>query len=286
MSALPFTLAMSNIAWAPDERLEAYRLMADAGMTGLEIAPGLFFHSEEDPFVPSEASAQRALGEARDFGLSLVSMQSLLFGVRGAALFEGVRARANFMTAMKRAIDLAGRFGIPNLVFGSPSQRNVPNKMAMERAWDEAAEVFSTLADYAAQAGTRIAVEPNPAAYGTNFLNTLEDAARFVSGVNHRALFTILDIGAMHMNGQFHDMCDRSKPFGHMLSHVHVSEPNLLPAPAIVAELAPVIEKLVEGGYKRAVSIEMIRPQGGLREVSASIDRLIEATRHVGAAHA
>ncbi|MEM6586741.1 MAG: hypothetical protein AAF692_13395 [Pseudomonadota bacterium] len=59
MSARGFSLAMSNIAWSPDERLDAYRLMAQAGMTGLEIAPGLFFHEAEDPFAPDLASASR-----------------------------------------------------------------------------------------------------------------------------------------------------------------------------------------------------------------------------------
>ena len=37
-------LAISNIAWMPDERGAVYNLMAEAGVTGLEIVPGLFFH--------------------------------------------------------------------------------------------------------------------------------------------------------------------------------------------------------------------------------------------------
>ncbi|MEO0419173.1 MAG: sugar phosphate isomerase/epimerase family protein [Pseudomonadota bacterium] len=286
MTRLPFTLAMSNIAWAPDERLDAYRLMANAGLTGLEIAPGLFFHAADDPFVPDEASAAQAVREAEAFGLKLVSMQSLLFGVNGAALFQGRYARADFITAMKRAIDLAGRFDIPNLVFGSPAQRNVPEKTPMDQALSEAAEVFTDLAEYAAQAGTRIAMEPNPAAYGTNFLNTLEDAANFVLRVNHRALCPILDTGAMQMNDQFHDLWDRTKALVPILSHVHVSEPGLLPAPAVVKEIASVLQNLAASGYSRAVSIEMKRPEGGLTEVEASIARFVEAAETVTTAHA
>lgn len=289
MSALPFTLSMSNIAWAPDERLDAYRLMANAGLTGLEIAPGLFFHEAEDAFVPDQSSADQAIREMEAFGLKLVSMQSLLFGVPGAAMFEGRGARATFVKGMKRAIDLAGRFGIPNMVFGSPAQRNVPPKTPMDRALDEAAEVFHDLANHAASAGTRLAIEPNPAAYGTNFINTLEEAADFVMRVDHRALFTILDTGAMQMNGQYHDMCDRAKPFGPILSHVHVSEPNLIPAPAFTDELSPVMQKLVDGGYKRAVSIEMRRPMEGLVDIEAAIGRFVAAAataRPTSPAHA
>ncbi|MEM7688940.1 MAG: sugar phosphate isomerase/epimerase family protein [Pseudomonadota bacterium] len=279
MKPLPFTLAMSNIAWAPDERLDAYRLMANAGLTSLEIAPGLFFHAADNPFVPDKSVADQAVREAEAFGLRLVSMQSLLFGVAGAALFEGHRARATLVEGMRRAIDLAGRFEIPNLVFGSPGQRNVPDTVAMDRARDEAAQVFHDLADYASKAGTRIAFEPNPAAYGTNFVNTLDEALAFIERVNHPALVPILDLGAMHMNGEFHEVPTRAPALASRLSHVHISEPNLDPAPARAVELAPVLSALGEAGYTRAVSIEMKRPEGGLAEVEAALSRLIEATR-------
>jgi len=87
-------LAMSNIAWSPDERLEAYQILGKAGLAGLEIAPGLFFHAAEDPFEPDADVAHTAMAELTDAGLTLVSMQSLLFGVKGAGLFEGPDARA------------------------------------------------------------------------------------------------------------------------------------------------------------------------------------------------
>ena len=51
-------LSVSNIAWAPAERLEAYDLLAEAGLTGLEIAPGLFFDAAEDAFAPDAATAE------------------------------------------------------------------------------------------------------------------------------------------------------------------------------------------------------------------------------------
>ena len=59
-------LAASNIAWAPEERLAAYDIMAAAGLTGLEIAPGLFFNGAEDPFVPDAATAEVALAETAE----------------------------------------------------------------------------------------------------------------------------------------------------------------------------------------------------------------------------
>lgn len=272
-------LSMSNIAWAPEERLGAYASMVGAGLAGVEIAPGLFFHASKDPFVPSDTEAREALAEIADHGLALVSMQSLLFGVEGAALFDGEAGRAALVQGINRAIDLAGRLGIPNLVFGSPAQRRVPDGVAMEQALAEAAEVFRELGDRAAQAGTKITIEANPAAYGTNFLNTLDEALSFVEAVDHPAIAAILDLGAMHMNGDFDSLSEALPALAPKLNHVHVSEPDLAPAPADPNRLAPVLSGLAQQGYKKAVSIEMRRPQSGLEGVRSSIAELANAAR-------
>lgn len=279
-------LAVSNIAWLPEERLDAYAILSEAGFTGLEIAPALFFHEADDHFVPDTASARRARIEAADAGLSLVSMQSLLFGVEGAALFEGPEARAAFDKGMRRAIELAGRFAIPNLVFGSPRQRRVPDGMAMEQALIEAAEVFRKLGDAASEAGTRIAIEANPAAYGTNFCTTLDEAVAFVRQVDHPAIVPHLDLGAMHMNGDFATVSAHIATLGPDLAHVHVSEPDLAPAPANVAPLVPVFRALKAAGYARAVSIEMKRPAEGLAALREAVGRLAEGHRTAETIHA
>lgn len=277
-------LAASNIAWAPDERLAAYDIMAAAGLTGLEIAPGLFFNGAEDPFVPDAATAEVALAEIAERGLSLVSMQSLLFGVQGADLLGGAEARAALERGMIRAIDLAARFGIPNLVFGSPGQRRIPEGMDRDDAWTEAAEIFRRLGDMAGAAGTAISVESNPAAYGTNFLTTLEEAQAFVAQVDHPAITLILDLGAMHMNGAFDSVAGRAAALAPRLSHVHVSEPQLAPAPDDATDLAPVIAALAEGGYDRAVSIEMKRADTGVEALEGRVAALVRAAGAGGTA--
>ncbi|MBA4044952.1 MAG: sugar phosphate isomerase/epimerase [Erythrobacter sp.] len=270
-------LAMSNIAWLPAERLEAYAILAEAGLTGLEVAPGLLFHAAEDAFDPDPATARDAMCEVEGAGLTLVSMQSLLFGVEGAALFGTAPERAVFERSMIRAITLAGRFGIPNCVFGSPMQRRVPEGMAMAEAMEKAAEVFRRFGDAATAAGTRITIEANPAAYGTNFCTTLEEAEAFVALVDHPAIALILDLGAMHMNGVFAGVPVRLPALTPRLNHVHVSEPHLAPAPADATALVPVLRALRAGDYTKAVSIEMKRPEAGLAEVRRSVARLVDA---------
>jgi sugar phosphate isomerase/epimerase len=271
--------AVSNIAWAPQDRLAAYDILTRNSIVGLEIAPGLFFAEADDPFRPNAVVLERALRETVDASLQLVSMQSFLFGVEGAELFGEPEARERLKRGMSRAIALAGELGIGNLVFGSPQQRNVPEGMAMQDALDQAANVFVAMGDEAAAVGTRIAVEFNPAAYGTNFLTRAEEAIAFVRRVDHPAVTLNFDLGAMYMNDAF-DLIDTLIPAAiGIISHVHVSEPFLAPAPAKLDDAARVLSLLQGVSYERWVSIEMKQPEGGLDVLDAHVTRLVAAAQ-------
>lgn len=267
--------AVSNIAWAPADRAVAYGALKAAGISGLEIAPGLFFAGAADPFSPTEAEAAPRLAEIENAGLTLVSMQSLLYSVSGAAVFEGPKALERLKAGMGRAIDLAGRFGIPNLVFGSPRQRIVPEGVEMCDAMELALEVFRDLGNQAVAAGTVIAMEFNPPAYGTNFLNDVDQALSFVKAAAHPGVKLILDLGAMHINGDFDQIEAVVAEAAPYLSHVHVSEPDLAPAPAEVGQARRVLGALAAVRYHGWVSIEMKAAEDdAVAEMAAAVARL------------
>lgn len=277
-------LAISNIAWNPEERHAVYAMMSEAGVTGLEIAPSKLFFASPDPFRPDPRETRDLLAEIASAGLRLISMQSLLFGLEGAALFGDAEARKRFRAGMDRAIELAGRLGIPNIVFGSPGQRRIPDDMAPESAREAAVDTFGLLADKAAAAGTVIAMEANPAAYGTNFLTTLDEALVFVAALGHPAVKVVLDLGAMTMNNEAASIPARVPGLASRLNHVHASEPFLAPAPADGAALTSVFVALAAAGYAGAVSIEMKRPESGLVVLRRSLAALRAAAAAGGVA--
>ncbi|MBZ4689233.1 MAG: hypothetical protein JG765_484 [Cereibacter sp.] len=271
-------LAVSNIAWSPAHRAAVYDMLQTHGVRGLEIAPGLFFDRSADPFAPTEEELAQAVHEARRAGLELVSMQALLFGAEGAALFGSPAEREAFRSAMLRAIALAGRLSIPNLVFGSPRQRVVPEGMTEAEAQELALRSFAELGDAARRAGTKLGVEANPAVYGTNFLTTLEEADAFVARLDHPAVTLILDLGAMHMNGAFPRIADCVAGLTSPISHVHVSEPHLAPAPADAGQAATALTALSRRGYCGWVSIEMKQPpEPVVATLEAALGRLQQA---------
>ena len=271
-------LAISNIAWAPEDARAAYGLMRQAGFAGLEIAPGLAFAGEEDRVAPGEAAVRAFQADLAEFGLVPVSMQSLLFGVTGAQLFGSAEEQAALEQGLVRAIRLAERLGIPNLVFGSPGNRSYPPETPRADAWAHAAALFRRLGDVAQAAGTSLAVEPNPAAYGTNFLNTVAEAADFVVMVDHRAITLNFDMGALHMNGEIGEAQELYARARGKVSHIHISEPQLAPAPADAEALATMATGVLVQGYGGWFSIEMRAPADDrLATIASSLERTAQA---------
>ena len=266
--------AVSNIAWPAEQRDDAYRILAEAGIGGLEIAPGLFLPHAEDPFRPSRVEKDAALAPMRDAGLTLVSMQSLLFGVQGAALFGTEAERATFEAAMLRAIDLAGELAIPKMVFGSPRQRAIPDGLDPSAAETRAVEVFRKLGDAAQSAGTRIALEPNAPDYGTNFLNRVEETAAFVRRVDHPAVALNFDVGALHAQGDFERIETIAPSVSDCTAHVHISEPALAPAPRDPEQAARVLTAMQRAGYNGWYSIEMAATADCIQDLTSAIARL------------
>ncbi|WP_157935942.1 sugar phosphate isomerase/epimerase family protein [Paracoccus zhejiangensis] len=260
--------AVSNIAWPPAERLNAYRLLAKFGITGLEIAPGMIFADAPDAFAPPASLLRERISEIEDSGLTLVSMQSLLFGVQDVSLFGSPTQREGFCQGLRRAIRLAAELSIPHLVLGSPRERMIPPEMPRPEAEGIVCEILGELADYAAENGCRIGLEPNPKIYGTNFAMNTSDAERIVRLVDRTGLMLTIDTGGMIANGEIADAGVIFAECADLIGHVHISEPHLEPAPRDSAVLDQIISALRVANYPEWMSVEM-RSAGAF-----SLDRL------------
>lgn len=266
-------MAVSNIAWPANLADQAYACLAENAVRGLEVAPSLAFWEEPDPFAPSDAAIRAFHARVASHGLVLVSMQSLLFGVEGAVLFGTPSERQVFTQGLLRAASFAGRVGIPNMVLGAPTARSIPDGMERAEAEAIAADVFREVGDVCARAGTRLALEPNDAAYGTNFLVTVAEAAAFIRQVGHPAVTLNFDLGTVRMNGQDGMAGALLGEVADVTSHVHLSEAHLAPVgPALGAATTAMARQAVLAGYDGWYSIEMRAVPGDpLRAVTAAV---------------
>lgn len=249
--------AASNIAWPFEMRLAAYQVLIDLGITGLEIAPGMLFADVPDAFAPPDWLLKERVQEVSRAGLSLVSMQSLLFGVRDVQLFGAPEQRTNYATALKRAVRLASSLSIPHLVLGSPKERVIPVGMAPDEVLRIASDTLGDIADYAVAQGCRIGLEPNPEVYGTNCATNTKSAGEIVRQINHPGVILTLDVGSLLVNGELPNIVPITTAYADLIGHVHVSEPQLAPAPNDPATAARVIAALSATGYGGWVSLEM-----------------------------
>ena len=178
---------------------------------------------------------------------------------------------------IRRAIGLAERLEIPNLVLGSPKQRVRPKTMSPQTAIDRAIETLRPLADSAESAGVKIAMECNPVEYGTNFLVTPSETLAFVQCAAHSSITLNFDVGATHLTQTFTHVEGLLRDAGDWISHVHISEPFLGPAPADPLDAARVLRTLQSIGYTNAISIEMRRPRNGLHGLDSALRNLAAA---------
>lgn len=258
-------LAVSNIAWTAADDEAAYRLLAERDVLGLEIAPSRIW-AEPDKVTSAAASAFKVL--ISSFGLSVVAFQAILFGQPELTIFDA-RVREKTLDYLKRQCDLAEELGAKALVFGSPKNR-LRGDLPPETAFQLALDFFAELGRYADRRGVHVCLEPNPPAYGADFLTTVEETSRLVAAVDLMGIRLHFDTGGMHLSGE--DAVGMIQRYATLAVHFHASEPHLQSFAAPGAEHAASAAALRQVGFSGFVSIEMRTMADGLDSVSQAID--------------
>lgn len=237
-------LAVSQIAFAPEEEQQAFGLLHGLGFAGLEIAPTRV--AGPQPYSSPDKAAAFALELQTGFGLAVCSMQSIWYGQTGNMF--GAQ-RQHLLQYTKAAIKFARAAACPNLVFGSPKNRVLPQGQTEA----DALPFFAELAAFAHQNGCVLALEATPPVYGTNFMNTTAQALAMVKQVNHPGCKLNLDFGTVVINEE--DLACLQGQVQH-IHHVHISEPQLAMVQPRAGHKA-LAALLKQEGYAGYVSIEM-----------------------------
>lgn len=264
-------LAISNIAWASNEEAAVADLMRRHRFTGVEVAPGKIGPR------PAELGDDE-IARYRDFwssrGIAIVAMQALLFGQNDLAIFGTESSRRAMLEYLTKIIRLGGRLGARALVFGSPKNRRV-EKLSRAEIDAIAIPFFRELGRIADDCETCLCIEPNPTAYGADWILDATSARELVLAVDHPGFGLHLDGGALHMADEGPAVIEAC---GAMIRHFHASMPELAPVlpggPTPHETYAATLRGL---RYPRWVSIEMRQPPG----VPSSLPFVDEALGYV-----
>lgn len=239
-------LSISNIGWVASEDEAMYEYISGLGGSGIEIAPTRLF--TENPYDNLELAKEWGKELQMHYRLVVPSMQSIWYG-RTEKIFGSESERKALMAYTKRAIDFAEAIGCRNLVFGCPKNRVIEDKTE----WQTGVAFFREVAEYAGEHGVVIGMEANPAIYGTNYINTTQEALDLLAEVDRSAFRLNLDLGTMIQNEESAAVLRGMVKY---ISHVHVSEPFLKPIEKRDLH-KNVADILREEKYQGFVSIEM-----------------------------
>ena len=261
-------LGISSIAWDVSEDEQVSLRLARLGIDAIDIAPGKYF---PDPAAATVDQVAKVRSWWHERGIEITGMQSLLFGTTGLNLFGPAAVRERMLGPLSAVCRIGGLLGATRLVFGSPRNRD-RSGLDDEESLTIAVDFFGRLGERAADHGVSVCLEPNPVAYGANFMTTSLEALDVVLATSHDRIRMQLDSGAIALNGE--DVASVIERCGPWIGHIHASEPGLVPLGDGGTDHAAVAGCLRRFLPDRLVMIEMVatREEAHLDSVSRAIE--------------
>lgn len=249
-------ISISNIAWDTTQDDAVSELLSKHKIDAIDIAPGKYF---PDPVKASDKDIAAIHQQWNARGVSIVGMQSLLFGTQGLNVFGDDAVQKKMLEHLRGVMRVAAGLGIKPLVFGSPKNRDRQG-LSDEQTRATAHAFFSSLGDMAQQEGVVVCLEPNPECYGANFMTCSAETLEMVELINHPAIKMQLDTGAIKINQE--SVAQVIEGYEEKIGHIHLSEPNLAPlgrSDVDHQQVAAQLNHLLPG---HVATIEMLTPQG------------------------
>ncbi|HXJ58599.1 MAG TPA: sugar phosphate isomerase/epimerase family protein [Verrucomicrobiae bacterium] len=237
---------------------EAMAYARRVGYDAIEIAP---FTLANYVTEISSTARQQIKDDAARAGIAVSGIHWVLVQAEGMYLNHpeaAVRTRTAryFCDLVDFCADLGGR----SIVVGSPKQRNVMEGVSQAQAWEWASQTFKAAVQQAGERDVTICFEPL-APTETNFINTAEDAIRFVSAHHSPHFKIILDVKAM---------CSESKPIPQIIreswphfAYFHANDRNLKGPGFGEVDFMPIVSALREVGYDGTISVEVFKFEEG-----------------------
>jgi D-psicose/D-tagatose/L-ribulose 3-epimerase len=216
-------LSISNIAWNSEDNQGIAALLKSKNISAIDGAPGKFF---EDLNFVSKIETQSVKSFWNSRGFKIVGMQSLLYGTTGLNLFGNNETQDKMLAHLERVAELGSWLGLKYLTFGSPKNRD-RSEIADAKVMPIAVAFFQKLGIIAKKHSVVFCIEPNPTRYNCNFLTTTADTIEAIQMVGSDFIKLQLDLGAVSENSE--NLEDILKYFSHLIAHIHISEPGLVP---------------------------------------------------------
>lgn len=263
-------LAMSNIAWSMQAEPLAMRALREHGFTGIEVAPTKLWPAWEGATLQA---ARQYRERAATEGFLIPALQAVLFDKPECRLFGTPSNQQSLREHLRKVYALAESLGASAIVLGAPKNRD-KGALSDAEALRIAADFFRLEGEAARNFGVCLCIEPNPVAYGCNFVTTSTEGLALVKAANSRGFRLHLDAAGMHLSGE--DATPAIARAAQYVAHYHVSEPNLGDFHQPQVDHAKALRALRASSYAGWLSVEM-------REAPDALAAIDTAARYLAA---
>ncbi len=239
-------------------------LMAEAGYTGIEVAP--FTISLDLASVPVSVFEEMKNEAARN-GLEVIGLHWMLAKTTGLYLTSpdaAIRRKtADYLRLLAR---VCRHLGGEIMVFGSPMQRNLLPGVTREQAADFAVAIFQEVSDTFAEHQVTLCLEPLTPKE-TDFINTCDEAMQIIQRVDHPTIMLHQDVKAM-LGAETESVPSLIHRHKNFCKHFHVNDTNLLGPGMGETDYHPILKALIESQYKGWVSVEVFDYKPGAQHIA------------------
>lgn len=212
-------LAVSTLALPRERPAEWLPKIADMGFAGVEVSPSWTWGT--NGAEPDNSTVSVFRQKARQAGLAIVGLHSLLHGRTGMGLLQGAEARHKAVEFVVRMSQVCRDLGGRTLILGGERFRRTVGEHS---AWAELAGFFDAVLPRIENHGTLLCLDPlGPAS--ADFCRRAADCRMLINYLDHPSLGYQLDSAVIVANG---DMGHSTfAALRGQLDIFHVAEPGL-----------------------------------------------------------
>lgn len=243
---MPNLLAVSSLAWDEQEEEEGFALLAASNFSATELIPARVEKRGSTYYNKLLAG----------HGLSAVALQAIFYGCEGLHLLRDQNAFDRLVDRVKRLATIGDKLHVPIGIFGAPTLRNFTlgeEKHQKQLGLERLHILDQVLEDHA----FKIALEPVPKCYGSDFLKTSAEILECLDAIEATNLVLMQDTACIQL-GSAELLSDVERNASHAV-HFHVSEPQLGAFFEAEVDHSAVAQRLRQSGYGGPISIEMRR---------------------------
>lgn len=238
--------------------------IAETGYTGIEVAP---FAITDDVAGVTQEQLRSMREVAQQHGLQIIGLHWLLARTDGLHLTSGSKeVREDTARYLAHLAWMCDELGGDLMVFGSPHQRNISEKMSKKNGMQNAADVFSRAFEIMDDRAVRICMEPLTK-METDFINTCAEAMQLIERVQERRFVLHQDVKAM-LGAESESIPVLVDRYRDQTGHFHVNDSNLLGPGMGETQYEPILKALLDARYQGWVSVEVFDYKPGCEHIA------------------